>query len=65
MKSFLNKLFQITAVAGQVTNQFGGLVPAKYQPPIAIGIGILQGVAGAFAHYYNPDGTPAETPWKK
>lgn len=65
MKSIFQKVFQVVGTVGQIFNQFGGYVPAKYQGPVAIGIGIAQGVVGVIGHYYTPDGqkiTPVPPP---
>jgi hypothetical protein len=56
MKSIFSKILQGTAIAAQIANQFGFLVPPKYQPHVVVGLGIAQGIAGVIAHYYTPEG---------
>lgn len=63
MKSWQNILLQTAATLGQIYNVYGTLVPDKYKPYAAAVIGIVQIIAARVAHSYNPDGTPASTPF--
>ncbi len=64
MKSWLNYLIQGGASAIQIANAVSPFLPARYQIAIAAAIAVLQAGAGAAAHHYNPDGTPAAVPYK-
>lgn len=64
MTSFLAKLMHATAIGGQVFAAYGGIIPVKYQGPIAIGLGALQFTIGQIQQTHNPDGTPAELPFR-
>lgn len=59
MKLKLNYILQGLAVSLQLVNQYGALVPAKWQGYVMAGVTVSQGVAGILAHFANPDGTPA------
>lgn len=59
MTSKTHWIGQTLAMVLQALNLASGVVPAKYQPFIAFGIGIVQAGMGLYSHYYNPDGTPA------
>lgn len=63
MTSFLAKLLHATAIGGQVFAAYGGIIPPKYQGPIAIGLGAIQFTIGQIQHGQNPDGTPARLPF--
>jgi hypothetical protein len=56
MKAVFNKIFQATAMATQVFNLHGDVLPPNYQKNTAIGIAVAQGVVGVLAHYYTPSG---------
>jgi hypothetical protein len=59
MKLSWNLVFQGLALVVQYGNQASGYVPPKYQPWIALVVGLAQaGIAWRQAHF-NPDGTPA------
>ncbi len=57
MPRWMNVLIQSLAVAGQVANAYGGLLPEKYKVGTGVVLGIGQIVVGTLAHNYNPDGT--------
>ena len=63
MTLFWNVIGQSVAMLLQVANQFSGAVPPKWQPGVALGVGILQAVGAFVAHFSNPDGTSARAPW--
>jgi hypothetical protein len=65
MKRWQQILLQVGASATQVFNLWGGIIPTKYQLPIALGIGSIQVIAGAAQAHFNPDGTPATEPYQK
>lgn len=65
MKLSTNILAQSVALIAQLFNQVGGVVPAKYQVPIALGIGVAQSIMAFVAHFTNPDGTSASTAYVK
>jgi len=63
MKFSWNFGIQIIGVGLQIYNQYGGLLPTKWQPVAAATVGILQGISALFAHFSNPDGTSAAVPY--
>lgn len=63
MKLSWNLLFQGAALLVQYGNQATSIIPAKYQPAVALVVGLAQGVVAWRSHYFNPDGTPAATPY--
>lgn len=56
MKSFVGKVFHISAILLQMVNGVGLLVPDEYKPYLAIFISLVQGVVGTLQHYFTPDG---------
>jgi hypothetical protein len=58
-------LAQGIAVAAQAFNAYGAFLPPKWQALAAGLLGGAQLIAGAVAHFRNPDGTPAATPYTK
>jgi len=65
MKRWQNLLIQLVGLVGQAGNIYAGIVPAKYQPLVALGLTVAQGISAWYAHNYNPDGTPASTAFVK
>jgi hypothetical protein len=63
MKFSLNAIVQGVAIAAQVFNAVSPLVPAEQRAKIAGIIAAAQAVTAAIAHFRNPDGTPAATPY--
>ena len=63
MKQWQTFLLQTGATVAQVFNAYGSLIPDKYKITVAAVIGTFQIVVANFAHEYNPDGTPASTPY--
>lgn len=63
MKLNTQLIFQGLTLAGHGINMFSGLVPAKYQPYVALLLALINAGLGWYAHYYNPDGTPAQAAW--
>ena len=61
MKFSWNVLLQILGVVFQAVNGLGKLVPPKAQAVMAVGVGTAQGVIGAIAHFYTPNGVPVST----
>jgi len=59
LKLSTHMLLQFLGFAAQGANLLTGLVPPKYQPLVALGISVLQGVTAWIGHNYNPDGSPA------
>jgi hypothetical protein len=55
----MHMIYQAVLMLGQLLNLVSGMVPAKYQPFVALGIGLIQAFLGWYAHHYNPDGTPS------
>lgn len=65
MKFSFNAVVQVLGTVAQGANSFGGYVPPRYQVPFALGVGALQAVTALLAHFSNPNGTPAATPYQK
>lgn len=65
MKFSFNLIVQAGALLVQAGNQLAGIVPVKYQVPVALTVGIIQSVVALLAHFRNPDGTPAQAPYVK
>lgn len=65
MKITLNLVFQTLASIVQLGNQVSGLVPAKYQPAVALVVALAQGAVAWRSHYFNPDGSPASVSYQK
>lgn len=63
MPGWLNKMIQIIGVVGNIWVVNSTFLPPKAQAIGVAGLSAAQGVAGALAHYYNPDGTSAATPY--
>jgi hypothetical protein len=59
LKLSTHMLLQFLGFAAQGANLLTGSVPPKYQPLVALGISVLQGVTAWIAHNFNPDGSPA------
>ena len=57
-------VFQIVFVLiGALTTIFD-LIPPQYQRPMGAVLVLLSAIYGLYAHYKNPDGTPAAEPWQ-
>jgi hypothetical protein len=65
MKLKWNVAAQVLGTIMQFLNANGSMVPAKYQVEVALAVGIVQALSAFVAHFSNPDGTPAEAPYKK
>ena len=65
MTVYLNLLFQLFATILQYQNQVTSFVPEGWRPVVAGLLGILQGIIAIWAHFRNPNGTPATEPYKK
>lgn len=63
MKISFNVLFQIAALIVQLGNIASQYLPLKYQAIVMLAVGIAQSFVAFRAHYFNPDGTPAEKPY--
>lgn len=63
MKLSYNLLFQGAALIVQYGNQASGFVPVKYQTGIALAVGLAQALMAWRQAHFNPDGTPASTPY--
>jgi hypothetical protein len=63
MPKWVNYLIQAVAMLTQIVNAMGSIFPPKYQGFAAVAIAAVQAIVAAIAHYFNPDGTPAELPW--
>ena len=61
MKISTHVIFQLLAVVLQVLNFTSGVVPPHYQPYVMVVISVLQAALAAYNHYFNPDGTPAQS----
>jgi hypothetical protein len=53
MKLSLNAhiIGQVTAGIVQVANLYGGIIPAHYQPVVALVVGVCQAIMAFVAHY--------------
>ena len=60
-----NIVIQLVALAGQVVNQFGSLIPPARRDAVAAGLAIAQGIVAVVAHSYNPDGTSAGVAYQR
>ena len=56
---WLNFLIQGIAIGGGVYTQVSPAIPPSVGNKIMFGFSLAQAIAGMFAHYYNPDGSPA------
>lgn len=65
LKLSTNLIFQAAALIVQYGNQASGVIPAKYQTYVALGVGLAQALVAWRAHNVNPDGTPASVPYQK
>lgn len=63
MKLSLNVIIQILATIIHAANMASGILPAKYQALVVLIVGLIQSVSALLAHFANPDGTPAITPY--
>jgi hypothetical protein len=61
-----NAMLQAVACTIQVLNVLvAGPIPEEWRGPIAIALTVAQAVGAGLAHFNNPDGTPADQPWKQ
>jgi hypothetical protein len=61
----LNKIIQGLSVASALGSQYSGLFTnPKTQAIIVSGAVLASSIAGLLAQFSNPDGTPAEQPYK-
>jgi hypothetical protein len=58
MKIWLHVVLQVLGFIAQYANLASGVVPAKYQPFVALAVGLAQAILAWFNHYYTPDGQP-------
>jgi hypothetical protein len=65
MKLSFNLLFQIAALIVQLANIVSGWLPPKYQPFLALFVGLCQVLVSWRAQHFNPDGTRAEMPYDR
>jgi hypothetical protein len=65
MKFSVNMIIQILATIAQAMNQISDLFGPGNREAIVLVVGIIQAVVALMAHYKNPDGTPASTPYIK
>lgn len=65
LKFSLNMVTQLIGMLVQGANALGGILPAEYNVPIALGIAAVQSIVAFIAHFKNPDGTPAAEPYGK
>jgi hypothetical protein len=63
MRLSINVIIQALAMAGQALNAVLDFVPPGKKPVVAGMIGIVQAVVAFMAHFSNPDGTAAGTPY--
>jgi len=63
MNVVLSVIFQIAAMIVQGGNFFTSIVPDKYKGILFIVVGFAQVVLAYKTHFFNPDGTPASTPY--
>jgi hypothetical protein len=63
MPVWFNILVQVVGTLGQILNFTTSFLPEKYRLLLTAVLGAMQAGVGAFAHYYNPDGTSATTPY--
>lgn len=64
MPRWLNVLIQGLAIAGTAFASFGGLLPVAIGAKIYVAISAAQAAVSVIAHSFNPDGTPATTPYR-
>lgn len=63
MKSAFTVVFQVLALVGQYGNLATNIVPDRIKPYIFLVISVAQTLQAWRAHYYNPDGSRANTPY--
>ena len=54
----VNVVIQVLAVILHGLNQYGALVPAKYQIWVTFAIALVQAVTALLAHFSTPSGKP-------
>jgi len=65
MKCSLNVAIQMLALVAQGLNASMDLLPGRGKFWAMVGLSAVQGVAAVLAHFANPDGTPAQAPYRK
>lgn len=63
MKAAFTIIFQGIAFIAQYGNFATNIVPEKIKPYVFLAIGLAQTIQAWRAHYYNPDGSRATTPY--
>ena len=63
MKLSTHLIWQALAMILQAANQYSDVLPPKWKPFAALGVGLIQVLLAWRAHYFNPDGTPAQAAW--
>jgi len=58
----VNIVVQVIGMVLQVLNQYGSLVPTKYQFYVTFAVAILQAVAALLAHFSTPAGNAIPKP---
>ena len=61
----INVVIQVLSMILQVLNYATPVVPVKYQVFVTFAIAVVQALSALLAHFKNPDGTPAATPYVK
>ena len=56
-------VFQVLAGLIQLGNLASGVVPARWQWVVALVVAVAQAFQAQRAHFFNPDGTDAATPY--
>ena len=64
MKLSTNMIIQVLGTVVQVLNQVSTFLNPKERDTLAAVVGIIQAVAALMGHLSNPDGTPANQPYK-
>jgi hypothetical protein len=63
MKCSVNVAIQVLAIVAQGINATQDLLPGKSKFWALVVLSAVQGVTAVLAHFANPDGTPAKTPY--
>jgi hypothetical protein len=64
MKFSVNVVIQMLALAAQGLTQTQDLLPGRAKFWALVALSAVQGVTAVLAHFTNPDGSPAEQPYR-
>ncbi len=65
VKFKVNAVIQSLAVVAHILNASVDVLPPRGRLWVMAALSVVQGAVGALAHFSNPDGTPAEAPFRK